>query len=516
MSNTSRLLQAALSLWIGIAVGACRSPDLAEGGRVAEEALRPLSWIPLHPGPVGIQYGKPILDDENPGPIIDELGPAFVVYPVPWNQIEPAREGGYVWDPVDRAVESAEGKYDVVLTLMAVSSWATRTDATWTPSSPPTDMARYAAWVRATAERYRGHVGFYQIESFQPEGGWTGTPQEYVQMLRAAHTAIKSVDPGAQVICAGMMGETLPYLSHTPAGESNYDYIIRKGNPFFDILDVHFRLRHNTIPDRVPWYRHKMVFYVTLKSIWSIDLGTADPAVAEEFISTANTYIRGLQKSGLSQARDEIRSQIEWNQDLRGVFLEDYRGEWEEERVPSEMLMKVLSSLTAGVQRVSPGRLLSINPTYIQFGRETATLQSLRFGGFGLIPCFPNDESGSVANASYFPEVRRPAFDAFARIVRLVNAQSHIARDKSDGSIESFWLKKPDGLFTLILYSEEIAASIEWTLPDLGHDQISLLSEGEDLLGRVYSAELNENTLTIHRLPAGMPVIFQFSASERD
>ncbi len=103
----------------------------------------------------------------------------------------------------------------------------------------------YFAWYMFTmASRYKGQVASWQVwnepdfPSGQTTAGytgtngaaryWTGTVQDYVRLLKVAHTVVKGVDPAARVALGG-----LGYESYLAAVIDN------GGAPYFDIVDFH-------------------------------------------------------------------------------------------------------------------------------------------------------------------------------------------------------------------------------------------------------------------------------------
>lgn len=103
----------------------------------------------------------------------------------------------------------------------------------------------YFAWYMYTmVSRYKGQVASWQVwnepdfPSGQTTAGyygtngapryWNGTVQEYVRLLKVAHTIVKGIDPAARVALGGL-------------GYENYlaAIIDNGGAPYFDIMDFH-------------------------------------------------------------------------------------------------------------------------------------------------------------------------------------------------------------------------------------------------------------------------------------
>ncbi|MDQ6745786.1 MAG: hypothetical protein M3Z27_07230 [Actinomycetota bacterium] len=124
----------------------------------------------------------------------------------------------------------------------------------WDTDSPPGVAARtprsyapYGAFLKALIDRYgphgslwNGHVPKLPIRSWEVwnepniAGYWSVQPNfepSYVALLRVAHDAIKSADPGATVILAGMVNHSWDYIARI--------YRIPGARRLFDVVAVH-------------------------------------------------------------------------------------------------------------------------------------------------------------------------------------------------------------------------------------------------------------------------------------
>jgi hypothetical protein len=177
-------------------------------------------------------------------PRMEQLDSTWVRIPVVWNGIAPAsRPAGfnatnpgdpnYHWFILDRAVRAAAAsRQRVLLTIVGPPRWALGSGAprtawpgTWRPNA-----AAYGAFAHAVAARYSGHfsdpsrpgAALPRVTAFQPwnepnlpttlEPQWTRTrhgfiatsPGIYRGLLNAAYVNIKSAQPHAQVVAAGL------------------------------------------------------------------------------------------------------------------------------------------------------------------------------------------------------------------------------------------------------------------------------------------------------------------------
>jgi hypothetical protein len=165
--------------------------------------------------------------------------------PAFWNEIQPTR-GTPRWRLLDRVMSAAARHgLPVMPTVVGTPRWARirRGDV----YSPPRGTANYAAILTALLRRYGAQGDFWAAHPELPldpiravqvwnevslGGYWSIQPfaRAYVRLLHAAHDAIKRVDPGAQVVLAG-----LPNFSWRDLGK-----IYRAGGRrWFDVAAVH-------------------------------------------------------------------------------------------------------------------------------------------------------------------------------------------------------------------------------------------------------------------------------------
>ena len=182
-------------------------------------------------------WWRPGIADRDLG-LIKDAGFRWVKQWFAWKDIEIA-PGKYDWSHADRIVKQAHDEFQ--LKILA------RTDrAPGWAGEPPQDAQAYANFLHALASRYRGRIQAYQIWN-EPNlarewGGKRPDPAGYARMLKLAYQAIKSADPNAIVISAGMsptgtndqtaMPDTL-YI------EKLYQAMGNNSDGYFDMLGVH-------------------------------------------------------------------------------------------------------------------------------------------------------------------------------------------------------------------------------------------------------------------------------------
>ena len=120
---------------------------------------------------------------------------------VTWRDIETS-PGVYDWSRLDTLVRAAQAHHTQVTLVLAM----TPSFYAEAPSLPPTDLARYRDFVRATMTRYRSFEGSRGVIDYQVwnEGNvstfWTGTPAQLARLTQIVDQVRDQVDPAATVV----------------------------------------------------------------------------------------------------------------------------------------------------------------------------------------------------------------------------------------------------------------------------------------------------------------------------
>jgi len=141
---------------------------------------------------------------------ITGMGFNWVKQQVEWWRFNPG-PGQYNWGSLDVLVDAAN-RYGVNLLLSVVKApeWARPGGDDRSVAGPPADPATYATFMQELAARYKGRVKAYEIWNEQNlwyEWGGRGnrlSAAAYVDLLRHAYNAVKSVDPGAIVVSGAL------------------------------------------------------------------------------------------------------------------------------------------------------------------------------------------------------------------------------------------------------------------------------------------------------------------------
>jgi len=174
--------------------------------------------------------------------MVREMGAAWMVELFPWAYVEPTK-GSFDWGHSDVVVRAAnEQGLTLVARLDFVPAWARPKDTT--PRYLDSEhFADYAEFVHEFVRRYRGSIRYYAIwnepnTSF--EWGYRPVdPVEYTRLLKMAYEQVKSADPDAQVLPAGLA----PTLEESPLGLNDLVFLQRMydagARDYFDVMNVH-------------------------------------------------------------------------------------------------------------------------------------------------------------------------------------------------------------------------------------------------------------------------------------
>ncbi|MBI3212496.1 MAG: cellulase family glycosylhydrolase [Mycobacterium sp.] len=167
---------------------------------------------------------------------------------VPWKDVE-ASKGQYNWDAVDTVVNAAYERGIAVAAVVTTSpTWAT--DYSVSPYGEPRDVQDYANFMSALASRYgagdadpeEAKISAYEIWN-EPQNflAWFPTPsaKEYTELLKAAYTAIKAVDPSGTVI-GGVVTAGLTWMGMNINPVDFVKSMYETGAAgYFDVLSYH-------------------------------------------------------------------------------------------------------------------------------------------------------------------------------------------------------------------------------------------------------------------------------------
>jgi hypothetical protein len=138
--------------------------------------------------------------------LVKDAGFTWVKQLFRWRDIEKQR-GQFDWNEADRVVAMV-AKYDLDLAIAVAyqPEWA---GGGYPLNGPPRNMAHFAEFMGALAQRYRGLVRAYEIwpgpNVSENWGGQSPDPHRYAEMLIDGYWYVKNEDPFAMIISGGLV-----------------------------------------------------------------------------------------------------------------------------------------------------------------------------------------------------------------------------------------------------------------------------------------------------------------------
>jgi hypothetical protein len=216
--------------------------------RLAEEAAQASPWgsdllavYPRNPQPAAGESTMPIgfatgaaLCTPRLLEIAASLGFEYYRYNAIWAQVQP-QEGVWNWERIDEYLSQVQRygfKWHVTTT--GCPSWAT--EERFDP--PPLDAWR--EWISALASRHSDSIQFWEIWNEPNIGFFNGSVEEYTEVQRVAHDAIKAVSPYTIVTSGGYAG-----MNHHKSKPGAFEAALLEHPRAYDWFAYHM---HDTFP----------------------------------------------------------------------------------------------------------------------------------------------------------------------------------------------------------------------------------------------------------------------------
>ncbi len=124
-----------------------------------------------------------------------------------WSELEP-RPGTYTFNPLGAMIDAARSRgLRILVTVNSVPTWA------YTPfSGQPADPAMFARFMNRLTATFAGQVDAWQIwnePNLSYEAGGFIDARGYFDMLKAASPVVRTNDPGALIVLAGLAPNSL-------------------------------------------------------------------------------------------------------------------------------------------------------------------------------------------------------------------------------------------------------------------------------------------------------------------
>ena len=189
--------------------------------------------------------------------LVKDMGFGWVKQIFAWRDMEQIEKGHYDWYRPDIIVDAVHGRGLKLLVRLDHQPFWAQEDGGAVPleSAPPKNYQDFSDFCHALAERYKGRIGAYQIWN-EPNLSreWGDKPPssaEYVQLLAACYVGIKTADPEAVVISAGLAPTGTDDETAMPDDKFVRGMYEAGGAEYFDVLGVHAAGYMNP-PERSP------------------------------------------------------------------------------------------------------------------------------------------------------------------------------------------------------------------------------------------------------------------------
>jgi hypothetical protein len=174
---------------------------------------------------------------------LEAAGVEWVRIDVGWSSLQETGRGQFSqWYValVDKCVGMAAARgLNVLGMLFRTPGWANGGQGV---QVPPTNVADYAFIANWVANRYRGRVQAWEIwnepDPAQASWSWSGTVQQYVQLLKAAYPAVKSGDPNALVVFGGPSSNDDAFIASAYAAGARGAFDVMATHPYQGLADA--------------------------------------------------------------------------------------------------------------------------------------------------------------------------------------------------------------------------------------------------------------------------------------
>ncbi len=178
---------------------------------------------------------------------LKKLGVKIVRIPILWKWIEPM-DGIFDWQQVEPLLEEAEKNgIEVLFLIKTISNWgtggSTKQSLPYNTASMPNDITKWKRFLMVLANRYKSKSVYFEIEyKVSSPAFWSGSVDEYKNLISASYSAIKEVAPHAKILHSSVPCGTIPsFIGEDPyAFEKSHDLWLREilSARHYDIINI--------------------------------------------------------------------------------------------------------------------------------------------------------------------------------------------------------------------------------------------------------------------------------------
>lgn len=226
--------------------------------RLAEEASQASPWgsdllaiYPRNPQPAAGESAMPIgfatgaaLCTPRLLEIAASLGFEYYRYNAVWAQVQP-QEGVWNWERIDDYLAQVQQHgFQWHVTTTGCPPWATE------ERFDPPPLEPWREWISALATRHSDSMQFWEIWNEPNIGFFNGSVEEYTEVQRVAHDAIKAVSPNTIVTSGGYAG-----MNHHKSKPGAFEAALLEHPRAYDWFAYHM---HDTFPQFYSDLHHQL------------------------------------------------------------------------------------------------------------------------------------------------------------------------------------------------------------------------------------------------------------------
>lgn len=188
-------------------------------------------------------WWRPTEEIQRDVDLVRDMGFGWIKQNFAWRDVEDIEKGAYNWYFPDVIVDEAErAGLNLLVRIDRQPFWAQDQSNGLFQNGPPKDLADFNDFCTQLATRYRGRIDAYQVWNEPNLSREWGKRQpnaaEYVELLKACYNGIKSADPDAIIISAGLAPTGVVSEQVVPDDQFLRDMYAAGAAPYFDMLGL--------------------------------------------------------------------------------------------------------------------------------------------------------------------------------------------------------------------------------------------------------------------------------------
>ena len=307
---------------LALLLACARAPVPPAGtGAPPAAAANPLPSRQRDQGPDGFFLQPAGLADDYPeesGPVekmtrdlalVRAVGARHLRFAVGWDstEVEPGKYDWSAWDALFGLLR--EGGVTPLPYVCYTPRWLT-------PSDPkdfwrrPADPRRFARFVSALVERYRGQAPSWELWN-EPDNElyWLGTAEQFARLVEAGARAVRTADPAARVVLGGMSKGRSPFLEELLGSTRQVGRLV-------DVISLHGYLetwdagRAEEYPARIEAVARLARETAPQADLWMAEFGYGDWRMPDGRPSQSSYAVHEYEHTGRFQAVALFRAHV--------------------------------------------------------------------------------------------------------------------------------------------------------------------------------------------------------------